>query len=256
MKRRDEPEEVPELVYGVHPVAELLEARAAEIERVFALTDKRAGVGSLLRKARLAGVPVTHLPRDVLQRKLGARAVHQGIAAQVAPVAYRSVDEICDAAAGKQDAMLVVLDGVADPRNLGAALRTCAGAGVSGVILGTEGTAGLTAGAVKASAGTVERVAVGREPKIGRRLRDLSERGFRTLGLSAQGALPWDRADLTGRIVLVAGGEHRGLRPGTADACQELISVPLAGGVESLNVAVALGVLLFEALRQRRHPGP
>ncbi len=148
--------------------------------------------------------------------------------------------------------MLVLLDGIVDPRNLGASIRTCAGAGVGGVLLAGESTVGLTPAAIKTSAGTVERVPVAREPKTGRRLEALKKQGFRAIGLSARGATAWDQIDLTGRIILVAGGESRGLRPGTSRACDALVEIPLEAGVESLNVGVALGVLLFEALRQRR----
>jgi 23S rRNA (guanosine2251-2'-O)-methyltransferase len=169
-------------------------------------------------------------------------------------VPYADVEEICQAARAEAAGPLVVLDGVVDPRNLGAAIRSCAAAGATGVLLGAGGSAGLTPAAVKASAGTVERVPVGREPHPARRLRALGEEGFQVVGLDARGGLPWDQAELTGRLVLVAGGEERGLRPSLSEACNIHVAIPLFSGVESLNVAVALGVLLFEAVRQRRLP--
>jgi len=242
----------PQLLYGVHPVTEALESRPGAVERVFTSREGAPRLGRLLRQARQAGVPVTYLPRELLAKKLGGRAVHQGVAAQVAPIAYKDVDETCRRAARRQDGLLVVLDGVVDPGNLGAALRTCAAAGVDGVILGSEATVGLTPTVVKASAGSVERIPVAREPRLPARLRGLAEAGFLTVGLSPRGDLAWDELDLRGRIVFVAGGEQRGLRPGVRAGCGRLVSIPLASGVESLNVAVALGVILFEAARQRR----
>ena len=247
-------ESLDQAVFGVHPVLELLEARPRSIERIVCARERQRGMGRLLREARERGVPVTFLPRDVMARRLGKAAVHQGVAATVGAVAYADPAEVCRAAAARTDARLVVVDGIEDPRNLGAAIRTCAGAGVSGVILGTEGTVGLTPAAVKTSAGTVERIPVARHPKVPGLLKELKELGFTSIGLTPHATTSWDATDLSGRIVLVAGGESRGLRPGVARACDRLVAIPLEGGVESLNVAVALGVLLFEALRQRRAP--
>lgn len=245
-------EEFGQLVYGIHPVQELLAARAGEVERIFVAREASGAVGRLLREARQRGVPVTHLPRELLERKLGARARHQGIAAQVAPRRYEDSEELCRELAERPGAILVMAEGVEDPRNLGAILRTCAATGVDGILLGVERTAGLTPAAVKSSAGTVERLRVAREPRPGPRLEALERTGFHTLALDARGDVPWDRLDLRDRFVCVAGGEERGLRPGLLRACRSRVALPLAPGVNSLNVAVAVGVLLYEARRQRR----
>jgi 23S rRNA (guanosine2251-2'-O)-methyltransferase len=239
-----------EFVYGVHAVEELIARRSSEVERVFVAAGRRGG--SLIRRAREAGVPVSHVPREVLARKIGVRAAHQGVAAQVSSRRYADVDQVCRAAEARPDGVLVLIDRVVDPRNLGAMLRTCAAAGVPTVILATEGTVGLTGAVAKASAGAVESVAVAREARPGRRLDELRRRGFTVVGLDPRGPLSWDRADLRGRIIFVAGGEARGLSPAVARACDLRVAIPMAGGVDSLNVAVALGVLLFEAVRQRR----
>jgi 23S rRNA (guanosine2251-2'-O)-methyltransferase len=244
-----------DLVFGMRAVAELLEQRHRQVERVYVALERRAGLGRLLRAAREAGVPVSHVPRQTLARRVGRGAAHQGIAAVVAPLAYADADELCRAVAGKPDGLLVLADRVVDPRNLGAIVRTCAAAGVDGCLLGIEEAAGLTPTAVKAAAGAVERVPIAREPRPGRRLAALRARGFRAFALDARGSLPWDHADLRGPLVLVAGGEEKGPRRATLDACDGRIAIPLARGVESLNVAVALGVLLFEAVRQRRAAG-
>jgi 23S rRNA (guanosine2251-2'-O)-methyltransferase len=239
------------LVYGVRPVEQLLTTRPQAVERIFVSREARGPVGRLLRTARQAGIPVSHLDRDRLLARLGRRG-GQGIAAVVAPRAYDDVDHICrDAARGGQP-LLVVLDRVTDPGNLGAVLRSCAAVGVAGVLLSSDGTVGLTPHVLKASAGAAERVRVGREPSPAKRVKRLAAAGFSTVALDAEGEQPWDAVDLTGPTVVVAGGEERGARPGLLSVCSKKVAIPLAPGVESLNVGVALSVLLFEAIRQRR----
>jgi 23S rRNA (guanosine2251-2'-O)-methyltransferase len=242
----------PDLLFGVHPVTELLEQRPHDVERVFIVRGRQAKLGRLLRAARERGVPVSHLSREVLARKVGRRAVHQGVAARVTPLAYAPVDRLVAAAQKDPRGTLVLVDRVTDPRNLGAILRTAAGAGVTGVLLSGEGTVGLNSTVVKTSAGTVERLPVAREPKGARRIRELRERGFVAVALDPRGAPLWDGEPLRGRIIIVAGGEQAGPSSSVLRACDRRVSVPLSRGVESLNVAVALGVLLFEAVRQRR----
>jgi 23S rRNA (guanosine2251-2'-O)-methyltransferase len=240
-----------EIVYGVHPVLEILDARPGEVERVFVARDGGRGLGRALRLARERGVPVTHLPRELLRRKVGAGAVHQGIAAQVAPLAYADVEAVCRKATQRESGLLVFLDRVVDPGNLGAILRTCAGAGVDGVVLGGKSSVGLTGIVAKASAGAIERIPVARDPAPADRVLALRDSGFRAYALSPRGGVGWQVPDYRGRIIFVAGGEERGPRPKLESACDSFITLPLAAGVESLNVAVALGVVLFEALRQR-----
>jgi 23S rRNA (guanosine2251-2'-O)-methyltransferase len=241
-----------EVVYGVRPVEELMTGRPGEVERIFVARGRGGGLGRILRQAREAGIPVTHLPRDLLAKKAGAAARHQGVAAQVAPVAYAVTETLCREAAARPDGLLVLLDRVVDPGNLGAVLRTAAAAGADGVLLASEGTVGLTPAVAKASAGAVERIPVAREAKPARRLERLREVGFTALALDPRGDRPWDRLNVSGRAVLVLGGEARGPRPAVVRACDQRVAIPLAGGVESLNVAVAAGVLLFELVRRRR----
>jgi 23S rRNA (guanosine2251-2'-O)-methyltransferase len=250
MARKDE--NAMEMIYGIHPVQELMHRRPGAVERIFVASRRGAGIGRILRQAREAGVPVTNLPKELLAKKAGARAVHQGIVAQVAPAPYADVEEICHRAMARKNAIVVVLDRVVDAGNLGSIIRTCCAAGVDGLILGSEGTAGLSAGAAKASAGAIERLPVGREARLGRRLEDLRNRGFRTLALDPRGEESWDEVDLKPPLVLVAGGEERGIRPSVRRACESSVAIPMARKFDSLNVAVSLGVLLFEALRQRR----
>ena len=240
-----------ELLWGVHPVEEALLTRSREIERILVAREGGARTGRLLRLARQAGVPVSHVPRDVLAREAGRGAVHQGVVATVSPLAYADADGLSAAAAAREDGLLVLLDRVTDPRNVGAILRSCAAAGAAGVLLG-EGCAGLVPAAVKSSAGTSEHLPVAREPRPGPRIDDLVERGLRAVALDPQGDLDWDAVDLRGRILIVAGGEGGGLRPGLSRRVAMRVRIPLAPGIDSLNVSVAVAVLLFEIVRQRR----
>jgi 23S rRNA (guanosine2251-2'-O)-methyltransferase len=251
----DSTSDAAEVLYGVHPVLEALEAGRRTIDRILVARDEVSGLGRILRQARESGVPVTHLPREVLARKVGRREVHQGVVALVSAVPYADPEEICRAAASHENGLLVALDGVEDPRNLGATVRSSAAAGADGMLLGIEGSVGLTAVAAKASAGAVERLPVAREPRMRQRLLALREAGFRVLGLDPRGASAWDGLELSGRNVLVAGGEGRGLRRSIAEVCEHRVVIPLEHGVESLNVSVAVAVVLFEVVRQRRRAG-
>lgn len=254
--RREREHEAREILYGVHPVLEALEIRRRSLERVLVARESRGqGIGRLLRLARAAGIPVSHVDRASLGRKLGPGASHQGVAAIVSAVPYADAGELCTAAAGQADAILVALDRVTDTGNLGAVIRTAAAAGAAGLLLSADETAGLGPGVAKTSAGALERLPVARERRLGRRLGRLAEAGFTVVALVPGGAVPWHEVDLRGRIVVVAGGEERGPRAGVLEACSLRAAIPLAGGLDSLNVSVAVGVALFEAVRQRRVSG-
>ncbi len=241
-----------EVLYGLHPVTEALEAGRRTIDRVL-VTRESGGhaLGRLLRAARAAGVPVTHLPKDALQRRVGSRAVHQGVAALVAPVSYADPESVQAAALRDKAGLLVVLDGIEDPRNLGAVIRTAAAAGAHGVLLGVEDTVGITPAVAKTAAGALERIPVGREAKLGRRLERLKTAGFRVVALDARADRRWDTEDFRGRTVILAGGEGHGLRRSLMQAADARVALPLAAGTESLNVSVAVGAVLYEVVRQR-----
>ena len=256
MDRRPLKSEPTDLVFGVRPVQEVLLARPLEVERILVAREISGTVGRILRAAREAGIPVTHLSRDRLVVRAGRRSAAQGIVAQVAAARYAEVEAVCKAACAKPDGLLVLVDRVTDAGNLGAIIRTAAAAGADGVLLSREGTVGLTAHVVKASAGAVERIPVSREPEPGRRIEGLREAGFLCLALDPRGEVPWTDPSLSGRVVVVAGGEARGPRPGVLDRCDIKVAIPLERGIESLNVAVAAAVILFEARRQRRGSGP
>jgi 23S rRNA (guanosine2251-2'-O)-methyltransferase len=250
--KREESEGRPEMLFGLHPVVEALEGGRRSIDRV--LVSREGGghnLGRLLRAARSAGVPVTHLPKEVLARKTGPRAAHQGVVALVAPIGYADAGELCAAAADVDRGLLVVLDGIEDPRNLGAVIRTAAAAGAHGILLGTRDTVGITPSVGKTAAGALERVPIAREPRIAWRLGELKSLGFRVIALDPRSPRPWHAEDYRGRVALVAGGEGRGLRRGLREAAHAGVALPLARGVESLNVSVAVGAVLYEVVRQR-----
>lgn len=249
LKGRGGDDDTPPLIYGVHPVMEAVECRSAEVERLFVARDGGARLGRLLRLARERGIPISHLPRTVLGRRTGG-ARHQGVAAQIAPLAYATPDEVL--AAGERGGLLLLCDGVEDAGNLGAILRSAAAAGVAGVVLSADGTAGVSPGAIRASAGAALRIPVAREARPAALIRRWVDAVGNAVLLDPRAELGWDRADLAGPLMVVAGGEARGVRRGVAEACNLHVAIPLSGGVDSLNVANAVSVLLFEAVRQRR----
>jgi 23S rRNA (guanosine2251-2'-O)-methyltransferase len=240
-------------VYGQHAVASLLARRPGEVTGLTVAEgagDRR--LAALLEAAGAAGIPVRHVPRkDLDQRFPGAR--HQGVAATV----VTGIPELTEKglpdflAALTEPAFLLILDGVQDPHNLGACLRTADAAGVHAVILPRDRAAGLTPVVYKVACGAVESVPVCFVTNLARTLRQLREAGIWVYGASDAAAQDLYATQLTGPLALVLGGEGKGLRRLTRELCDYLVAIPMAGQVESLNVSVATGVLLYEARRQR-----
>lgn len=241
------------LIYGVHPVQEAIAAEPPIVDRILVSREKSARTGRLFREARERGIPVSHVDRDVLRRRAGIAAAHQGVAAVLAGAPYASREEIVRRArAAGRDGLLLAVDGVDDPRNLGAILRSAWAAGACGTLLGAERTVGLTPACVKTSAGAALHVPVAREPRLPDRLREWVREGWAVTALTARGGRAPEGIPGKGPVVLVAGGEERGLRARVLEACPLQVTIPMSAGAESLNVAVAVGVVLFEVLRQRR----
>lgn len=248
--RGDDPREY---IYGIHPVEEALHTDSSRVERILVARESEGNrLGRILKEARKAGVPVSRLPREGLARKAGKQAVHQGVVAVVSPVRYQDPVEIAVRSLNEGNSLLVLLSGVEDPRNLGAVLRSAAAAGADGVILAGEKAVGVTPGAVKSSAGAVARVPVGRARKPVRAIRELKQAGFTVVGMDQRAQRSWETVDLTVPVVVVAGGEGRGIGRSVALECHHCVALPLAGEVESLNLSVAVGVLLYEVVRQRK----
>lgn len=240
---------------GFNAVEAALGSGRRRVERLF--LEKGHHRGRVLRLKSLArsrSVPVEEVDRARLERLAGGRprSAHQGVIASVAGVPYVQAEALLETPG---PAILLLLDGVEDPRNLGALIRTAAAAGVAGVVLPDRRTAGLSDTTAKAAAGALEQVPVSRVGNLVLFINSLKENNFWVIGLHAGTDTMWDRADYPSRMALVAGGEGRGLRRLVRERCDQIVSIPLAGGLESLNVSVAVGICLFEALRQRRAAG-
>lgn len=213
-----------EIVYGRRPVAEAKRGRR-RVRRVWTSADADAA-----ELTRLAGSPD-----------------HQGFVAEVDPYPYTDPEALL----GAPEALLVALDQVQDPHNLGAVCRSAEAAGANGVVIPERRAAAITPAACKASAGAVEHLPVARVTNLAEWLRRAKEAGAWSYGAEAGAEAPYTQIDLTGKVVLVLGSEGKGLRPRVAETCDLLVSIPVRGRVASLNVSGAAAVLLFEAVRQR-----
>jgi 23S rRNA (guanosine2251-2'-O)-methyltransferase len=238
------------VLFGIHAVREALRASSRPIQRLLVSGDTRR-YGDILRLAREAHVPVHFEPRPALDR-LAPPAKHQGL---VAIAAVRSYADVTDLIAGLQraaaPALLVVLDGVEDPHNLGAIVRSAEGAGAHGIVVPERRAAGLSPVVAKVSAGALEHVPVARATNLNRVLEMLKAAGLWVYGLSAGTSMPYTALDFRQPVALVFGGEGVGLRPSLREKCDALASIPMQGRIESLNVSAAAAVVLFEAVRQR-----
>ncbi|MDQ3134545.1 MAG: 23S rRNA (guanosine(2251)-2'-O)-methyltransferase RlmB [Acidobacteriota bacterium] len=243
-------------LYGVLPVLEALRAGQRQIERiVVAEGAHEARLQELLQLARARRVIVRRAPRAELQR-LTAGANHQGVIALVAAAAYADAEELLDALAARVGTnaappLAVVLDGVEDPRNLGAVIRTAECVGAHGVFVPERRAAGLTEAAAKTAAGALEYVPVARVVNTARLVEDFKAHGIWTIGTDAAAQVVYTDWDWTQPVALFLGGEGEGLRRLVRERCDALVRIPLCGRIESLNVSVAAGVILYEALRQR-----
>ena len=235
-----------ELIYGVRPVIEALRSPRREVSEVL----EAAGNAEVAQAAGASGVPVKRVDRARLE-ELARGGVHQGVVARVGPYPYSGLDEILAA----PDPLVLVLDGITDPRNLGAILRVADGAGASGVVVPKDRAVGVGAAAVKASAGASEHVRVARETNLRRAIDRMNKNGLWVYAAEGEaegkGGTPYYALDLTGPVALVVGSEGRGIRRLVREGCDGAVSIPMLGAVESLNVSVAVAVLLYEARRQR-----
>jgi 23S rRNA (guanosine2251-2'-O)-methyltransferase len=233
------------ILVGIHPVAEALRARRP-LDRV--LIAKGAGgarLQEIIDLSRRSGTPVRFEERAALDRLAGSTS-HQGVVALGAAKQYAELDDVAGTAH-----MLVVLDGIEDPHNLGAVIRTAHAAGVDAVVVPERRAAGLTDTAAKAAAGALEHMPVVRVTNINRALEDLKKAGFWIYGVDERGDQSYDSVDYAERAVLVFGAEGRGLHQMVRQRCDVAVRIPMAGKISSLNVSVAAGVLLFEWKRRR-----
>jgi len=238
-------------IYGINPVLEALRAGRVTALRVSARADDR--LKQLLALAEQRGIPVRRANADELDR-FAQKGTHQGVVADVRDEqADLSVEDLVGGAPGA--ALIVVLDSIEDPHNVGAILRSVDAAGAVGVVRQTRHAARLDGAAAKASAGAVSHVKIAEVVNIARALESLKEAGVWTVGLAGEAPKRYDEIDLTLPTAIVLGAEGTGLRRLVAERCDWLASIPMSGHVQSLNVSVAAGIVLFEAVRQRRTAG-
>ena len=247
-----------DLLYGVHAVEEALRAGRRRFDHVLLARERHDDrLAQIAAACRAAGVRILEQPRDHLTQLAGTSA-HQGVVAVVRPHDFLSIEDLFSAppasSANQPSAarLLLALDGVEDPQNLGALLRVADGAGVDGVILTERRSAPLSPAAVKASAGAAEHLRVARVVNLVRALEDLKARNIWAVGLDERATQDYDRFDFSGNCVLVLGREGAGLHDLVRRTCDHLLRIPMAGGVSSLNVSAAGAVVLYEAFRQRR----
>jgi 23S rRNA (guanosine2251-2'-O)-methyltransferase len=235
------------IIYGFNPVIEALRAGRVRRLRVGARADKRTD--EVVALAKRSGVTVERTDAAALER-LARGGVHQGIVAELAPTRDYSIQELIERAAPAAP-LIVVLDGIEDPHNLGAITRTVDAAGGHGIIRQARHAAALDGAAAKASAGAMASVPFATVVNIARALEELKEANVWTVGLAGEATDTYDVVDYTLPTAIVLGSEGEGLRRLTRDRCDRLVRIPMAGAVDSLNVSVAAGVALFEAVRQR-----
>jgi len=256
-QRRSKDKPAAELVAGRNPVVECLRADVPATALYVQLgVDADDRVTEAVRLAADRGISVLEVSKPELDKLTGG-ALHQGLSLQMPPFEYAHPDDLLDAAGeSAEPPLLVALDGVTDPRNLGAVIRSAAAFGANGVLLPARRSAGVTAVAWRTSAGTAAKLPVAVATNLTRTLRSYAEAGMMIVGLDADGSITVDDLKLaTSPLVVVVGSEGRGLSRLVREACDETVSIPMAAGVESLNASVAAGVVLAEVARRRRIAG-
>lgn len=237
------------LLIGRNPVAEALKS-GRNIEKLFLLKDGEGSLKKIEGAARERHIPIHYLERRALDRMTDG-ANHQGAAAAVSEFEYCDVDDILAGAAEKgEDPFIIILDGIEDPHNLGAVIRTADASGAHGVIIARHRSAGVTAAAEKAAAGAAAYVPVARVTNIVQTTKYLKEKGIWTAAADMDGTV-YSRADLRGPLALVIGSEGRGVSRLEKETCDFCVSIPMRGGVNSLNASNAAAILMYEVIRQR-----
>jgi 23S rRNA (guanosine2251-2'-O)-methyltransferase len=234
-------------IIRINPLLEALRSAPERVGKVFVQEERgHARIGEVVREAKARHVPVVFVPAKRLDQVAPG---HQGVMAEVAPKAYASLEDIVSRS---PKPFVVVLDEIEDPQNLGAIVRSAEGAGADGIVLPERRSAGLTEAVDTVSAGALEHLPVARVTNLVRAMEELKAKGLWLVGAEGSGDKPWYEFDYTGPVGIVLGSEGKGLRPLVRKTCDEVLAIPLAGKVTSLNVAAAAAVFLFEVVRQRR----
>lgn len=238
-------------IYGINAVTEALKARGRALEWVGMAKERHdLRLQRLIEDCRKLAIPIRFVQRTELDRMAG-NAAHQGVVAVTSAKQYNDLDDVIAAKRGDYS-LVVVLDGVEDPHNLGAILRTADAAGADGVVIPERRAAGVTGTVTKASAGASEHLPIAKVTNIARTVEELKERNIWTVGLDEHGQQTYDALDYKMDCALVLGAEGKGLHDLVKKKCDFLVSIPMLGKVPSLNVSVAAAVVLYEIVRQRR----
>lgn len=239
-----------QLIYGVSPVLEALRADTRRVDKVLIADGSReARLSEIIEHCRTRSIAWNRVPSEQFAKHLASGVNHQGVIAFTAARDYVSTDEILDNATDPP--LIALLDGVEDPRNLGAILRVAECAAIDGVVIPERRAVGLTDTVAKSSAGAIEYVKVAKTTNLNRFIEELKERNIWVVGTSADAEMDYTAWDWTRPTALVLGGEGTGLHRLVAENCDVLVKIPMYGKIDSLNVSVAAGVILFEAKRQR-----
>jgi len=239
-----------EIIYGLNPVMEALRGTRQIFELFIAGSSADKRMEKLLKLAAERKVPVRQREKADLTRLCGIDH-HQGVALKVEPFPYADLVDVLAELNGNNEGLILVLDSVQDPHNLGALIRSAACAGAHAVVIPKDRAAGVTAAAEKASAGAAGTIPVVQVTNISQALQELKKAGFWIYGADGSARHTLYQQDLSGPVALVIGGEGEGIRPLVRKGCDEVVSIPLQGGVNSLNASVAGGIFLFEVVRQR-----
>lgn len=240
------------MIFGIHAVNAVLASDPSRFIEVFVLKDRQdERLLPVINELQMLGITMQQAGRKALDDKVKG-ASHQGIVARVRPGKQYNENDLDDLLAGKENPLLLVLDGVTDPHNLGACLRNADAAGAVAVIVPKDRSAQLNATASKVACGAAEIMPLVRVTNLARTLRALQDKGVWVVGTAGEATHDIYQSKLTGPLAIVMGAEGEGMRRLTRETCDDLIKIPMAGSVSSLNVSVATGICLFEAVRQRQ----
>jgi 23S rRNA (guanosine2251-2'-O)-methyltransferase len=240
------------LIYGISPVIETLNAERRSVERILIAEGKQhKKINEIIGLARKHNIRFQTISRQKFSSFLEPQANHQGVIAFTSPASYYDAGDLLNEIKAKETSLCVILDGVEDPHNLGAIIRSVECVGADGVFIPERRAVGLTETVVKSSAGATEHIRIAKVPNINNLIDELKENNIWVVGTDGYSAMNYTEWDFCQPTAIVLGSEGKGISRLTAEKCDVLVKIPLFGKIESLNVSVATGVVLFEAIRQR-----
>ncbi|MBN1308580.1 MAG: RNA methyltransferase [Chitinispirillaceae bacterium] len=240
-----------QVIYGIHPVEELLRSRLSSVDHVFFEKEKKNGVlFELMKRCRRERLSYNLVP-ELRLRRLTGTTHHQGIAALSSAIAYLPVERLREILRRKSDPLILLPASIEDPGNLGAVIRSAVALGADAMLLERKHTVSLNAAVAKSSAGMAEHIAVSRPRNLEAVLTGFTSTGYRIIGAQIRGGKPPSSIDYTGPLILILGGEHRDIPPYLFKQCTEVVSIPMYDKAHSLNVSATAAILLYEIGRQR-----